>query len=96
MISPRWIGLANYQERLTGDEPSPKALRNTSVYTALYVPPHALTALGVSQLRHEIQRGTGGVPHVFFLAAIFPAVAPAYLWILNLNPNNGLGNRGPH
>ena len=60
MISPRWIGLANYQERLTGDEPSPKALRNRSVHTALYVPPHALTALGVPPLRHEIQRGTGG------------------------------------
>ncbi len=38
LTPPQWIGLANYERLLTNDSTFFKALRNTLVYTALYVP----------------------------------------------------------
>jgi len=48
LSDPVWIGLANYRELLTDDPLFVKAIRNTVVYTLLYVPLHIVTALGVA------------------------------------------------
>jgi multiple sugar transport system permease protein len=92
--SPEWVGLANYDRLLTDDRLFPRALRNTFVYAALYVPLHVATALGVAMLLNEARKMQGLFRTVFYLPSITPAVATAYLWIWILNPNDGLVNRG--
>lgn len=90
---PEWVGLANYRELLTDDRLFPKAIRNTIVYAAIYVPLHVVTALGVALLLNEARQWRGFFRTVFYLPSITPAVATAYLWIWILNPNDGLVNR---
>ncbi len=89
----RWVGVDNYRTLLTDDPLLPKALRNTLVYAALYVPLHMITALGVALLLNEARQMRGFFRTIFYLPSITPAVATAYLWIWILNPNAGLVNR---
>lgn len=91
--SPRWIGLDNYRRLFTKDDLFPKSIANSLVYTALYVPLHTLLALGIAILLHRAQRFTGFFRTLFYLPAVTPAVATAYLWITLMNPNDGLVNR---
>ena len=89
---PRWVGLENYRRLLTDDPLFYKSLVNSMVYTALYVPLHVITALGVAMLLHRASRAQCFFRTVFYLHSITPAVASAYLWIWILNPNVGLVN----
>jgi multiple sugar transport system permease protein len=89
----RWVGLDNYRELLTDDDLFPKAIRNSLVYTLLYVPLHVVAALAISLLLNEARQATGVFRTVFYLPSITPLVATAYLWISILNPNDGLVNR---
>lgn len=91
--SPQWVGLENYNELLTQDRLFPLALRNTFVYTALYVPLHLATALAVALLLNEARTMKGFYRTAFYLPSMTPAVATAYLWVYMLNPNDGLVNR---
>jgi len=90
---PEWIGIENYQRLLTDDRLFPRALRNTFVYAALYVPLHVITALGVALLLDKARRMHGLFRTIYYLPSITPAVATSYLWIWILNPNDGLVNR---
>lgn len=89
---PEWIGLDNYQRLLTRDRLFPLALRNTFVYAAMYVPLHIITALGVAILLDKARHLKGFFRTAFYLPAITPAVATAYLWVWILNPNDGVVN----
>ena len=92
--SPEWVGLDNYDRLLTRDRLFPVALRNTFIYTLLYVPLHLATALGVALLLNEARRAKGVFRTAFYLPSMTPAIATAYLWVWMLNPNDGLVNRG--
>ena len=91
--SPQWVGLENYERLFTRDRLFPLALRNTLVYTAMYVPLHLATALGVALLLNEARQMRGIFRTAFYLPSMTPAVATAYLWVWILNPNDGLVNR---
>jgi multiple sugar transport system permease protein len=92
--SPEWVGLENYDRLLTRDRLFPLALRNTFLYTLMYVPLHLATALAVALLLNEANRLKGIYRTAFYLPSMTPAIATAYLWVWMLNPNNGLVNRG--
>jgi len=92
LSSPEWIGLDNYQRLLTKDRLFPLALKNTFVYALMYVPLHIITALGVAMLLDKARHLKGVFRTAFYLPAITPAVATAYLWIWILNPNDGVVN----
>jgi len=91
--SPEWVGLENYQRLLTDDRLFPLSLRNTFVYTLLYVPLHLATALGVALLLNEARHLKGIYRTAYYLPSMTPAIATAYLWVSLLNPNDGLVNR---
>jgi multiple sugar transport system permease protein len=91
--APRWVGIQNYQRLLTDDPLLIRALRNTVVYTLMHVPLHVASALGVALLLNEARQMKGFFRTAFYLPSMTPAVATAYLWILILNPNDGLVNR---
>jgi len=90
--SAKWIGLENYRELLQDDDRFFKSIRNTVVYTGLYVPLHIATALGVSLLLNQARKMTGIFRTLYYLPTITPTVATAYLWIWILNPNDGMVN----
>lgn len=92
LTPPRWIGLENYTELVTQDDRLRKAVTNTLVYAAIYVPLHVVSALSVALLLNQARRMTGIFRTVYYLPSITPAVATAYLWIWILNPNDGVVN----
>jgi multiple sugar transport system permease protein len=91
--SPEWVGLANYRKLLTDDRLFTVAVKNTVVYTLLFVPLHVGAALGIALLLHQARKFTGIFRTVYYLPSITPAVATAYLWIWILNPNDGIVNQ---
>ena len=93
LTSPEWVGLANYERLLTDDRLFPIALKNTLIYALMLVPLDVGTALGAALLLNQARKMQGFFRTVYYLPSITPAVANAYLWILLLNPNDGLINR---
>lgn len=89
---PEWIGLENYERLFTRDRLFPLALRNTFVFAILYVPLHVISALGIAILLNKARNAQGFFRTAFYLPAVTPAVATAYLWIWLLNPNDGVVN----
>lgn len=90
---PEWIGLDNYTRLLTQDRYFPTALRNTLYYALMYVPFHIVTSLGVALLLNRARQMKGFFRTAFYLPAMTPAVATAYIWLWILNPNDGVVNR---
>ena len=90
---PEWVGLDNYERLFTNDRLFPKALRNTLVYALMLVPIDVATSLGAALLLNQARKLQGFFRTLYYLPSITPAVANAYLWILILNPNDGLFNR---
>lgn len=93
ITAPEWVGLDNYRTLLTDDDRFVKSIRNTLVYTAIYVPLHVITALGAAMLLNQARYLTGIYRTLYYLPSITPLVATAYIWIWILNPNDGLVNR---
>lgn len=93
LTSPEWVGFANYERLFTRDRLFPEALRNTFVYALMLVPIDIGTSLGAALLLNQARRMQGFFRTLYYLPSMTPAVANAYLWILILNPNDGLLNR---
>jgi multiple sugar transport system permease protein len=91
--SPEWVGLDNYRRLFTDDRRFAVSIRNSLIYTALYVPLHVVTALSISLLLNQARRLSGIDRTLYYLPSITPTVATAYLWIWILNPNDGIVNR---
>jgi multiple sugar transport system permease protein len=91
--APEWVGLDNYRRLFTNDRRFAVSIRNSIIYTVLYVPLHVITALGVAVLLNQARRMSGVYRTLYYLPSITPAVATAYLWIWILNPNDGVVNR---
>jgi multiple sugar transport system permease protein len=91
--SPEWVGLDNYRRLFTDDRRFAVSIRNSLIYTALYVPLHVVTALSISLLLNQARRLSGIYRTLYYLPSITPTVATAYLWIWILNPNDGIVNR---
>lgn len=90
---PEWIGLDNYTRLLTEDRYFPKAVQNTFIYALLYIPSNIVTSLGAALLLHKARYMKGFFRTAFYLPAMTPAVATAYIWLWILNPNDGVVNQ---
>ena len=90
---PEWIGLENYTRLLTQDRYFPTAVQNTMVYALLYVPSNIITSLGAAMLLNRARQLKGFFRTAFYLPAMTPAVATAYIWLWILNPNDGVLNQ---
>ena len=88
----RWVGFDNYRRLLTSDPKFTKSVVNTLIYAGLYVPSHIVVALGVALLLNRARRLSGIFRTLYYLPSITPAIATAYIWILILNPNDGIVN----
>lgn len=86
-----WVGLENYQ-RIFDDPIFWLALRNTAIYTAMFVPLGVAVALTTALL---LNRKSGAVKlfrTFFYIPVVASTVATATIWYWLLNPQSGLFN----
>lgn len=89
--APEFVGLANYEKMIT-DEFFWIALKNTCVYTLLYVPGGLLISLGAALFLNTNKKFVGIFRTLFYLPVLSSTVATATLWFWILNPQLGLLN----
>lgn len=87
------VGLANYRT-LFSDPMVSLALRNTFLYAVLYVPLVMIVALALAVLLNQVGRAVGLFRTIFYLPVMTPPVAVGALFLLLLNGDTGLINRG--
>ncbi len=87
-----WVGLANYQEALTGDPLVRQALKVTTYYVVLAVALELVVGFGLAVLLNAGLRGIGIVRTVYYLPAVVSGVAVSLLWLLIFQPSSGLAN----
>lgn len=90
--APRFVGLQNYADILTGDTAFWRAVGNTIWYGGVSIPLGLAVAVGVALLLNLKVRGLPFFRTVFFLPSIVPDVAASLLWAWILNPQFGLAN----
>ena len=87
-----FIGIGNYA-RLFEDPAFMPALRNTLVYTVLYVPASVVLSLLLAVALGPRIRGRGALRVLFFIPVVTPMVANVLVWKMLLQPQglfNGL------
>ncbi|STP29821.1 ABC transporter inner membrane protein [Enterococcus durans] len=93
IIEPaNWRGFANFQ-KIFQDEFFFVSLRNTLVYTFLYVPLGLIVALGTAILLNKKVKVTNLFRTFFYLPVLCSTVATATIWYWLLNPQYGLLNQ---
>ncbi|MGG5359191.1 multiple sugar transport system permease [Enterococcus sp. DIV0213j] len=90
--TPHWVGLQNF-ERIFRDEFFLISLKNTVVYTLLYVPLGLIVALGTAILLNKKFKSVGLFRTFFYLPVLCSSVATATIWYWLLNPQYGLINQ---
>ena len=88
---PRLVGLANFRKMIK-DEFFWIALKNTCVYTLMYVPAGLLLSLGAAMFLNADQKMVGLFRTLFYPPVLSSTVATATLWFWILNPQLGLLN----
>ncbi|MFY1691919.1 carbohydrate ABC transporter permease [Plantactinospora sp. WMMB782] len=91
--APTWTGLDNYR-RIAEDPMVLRSLTNTLYYTVLHVPLTMAVSLGLAMLLLRVGRLQGFFRTVFYLPVMTPTVAIGVLFLLLLNTQDGLVNRG--
>lgn len=79
LTPPTFAGFDNYARLLT-DNLFQKALRNTFVFAAMYVPAVLVCSLGVALLLNRAVAGVGIFRTIYFLPAVSSAVAIGLVW----------------
>ncbi|NPV09192.1 MAG: sugar ABC transporter permease [Anaerolineae bacterium] len=91
---PVWIGVANYANMVTQDPVYWKSVSNTLYYGLISVPLGLAFSLFLALVLNQAVVGIGVYRTVYYLPAIMPPVAATLLWMLLLDPGNGLVNSG--
>jgi multiple sugar transport system permease protein len=89
---PVWIGLDNYVTLFAKEPLLATTVINTAYYAFISVPLGLLVSLAVAMLMNQKLRGIGFYRTVYYLPSLVPPVAGTLIWLLILNPGNGLMN----
>lgn len=100
---PHFVGLANYDRALFGDDVFWKTLYNTVYYAVIFVPLGIAGSLAAALLLNQRIRGQPLFRTLFYIPSITPTVAATFLWLWILSPEFGplnstlalLGVQGP-
>ena len=90
--SPRWVGLANYRDLLTGETHFWTALRATSIYTICVIPLQMTVSLLIAAGLNQGHRFQTLYRTLFFLPAVCSVVAVALVWRVLFDYRTGLLN----
>jgi ABC-type sugar transport system permease subunit len=88
---PIWLGLANYR-RIVHDDVFFTSLKNTVVYTLLYVPAMTTLALLAALAANRKLRGLAILKALIFVPAITPSIIVGVVWLYIYDGNLGLLN----
>lgn len=88
---PVWAGINNYRALLT-DRLFLDSVRNTTVFSLIYVPAVVALSLGVALLLNRRMPGVGLFRVIYFLPVITSAVAVGIVWNWIYAPDRGLLN----
>lgn len=91
LTPPAWNGLANYVA-LFNNPKLLKALTNTFIFSALYVPGVVIISLLVAILMNRKVRGVSIFRTIYFLPAVTSAVATALVWNMIYGRDTGILN----
>ncbi len=89
----KFVGFENYLKLFTDSPDFWPALRNTAVFTILYVPVSVILSLTLALSLHERIRGRAALRILFFIPVVTPMVANVLVWKMILQPQgmlNGL------
>ena len=89
---PRWIGLANYVKMFTADKLVPQSLWITLKYTIVAVPAGVAVGYGLGILLNQKAKGVSFWRTGFYIPAVVPAMATAYLFMWLLQSDFGIVN----
>lgn len=90
--APRWAGLDNFKTMFTGDPSYWTSVENSAYYALISVPLRLVAALLLAMILNMGVRGIGIYRTIFYLPALAPLAASTIVFILMLDPNNGLFN----
>lgn len=90
--SPTWIGLDNYR-RILHDDIFWKSLRNTVVFTALFVPSVTILSLASAALLDQRIGAKSLFKALIFIPIITPSVVVGVVWTYAFQPELGLINQ---
>jgi multiple sugar transport system permease protein len=92
LVTPsRWVGLDNY-DALVQDPNFGQAVRNTLLYTALYVPLSIVLGLALALLLNQRIRLVGFYRTLMFVPFVVSATAQGVLFSFILDPEFGVAN----
>ncbi len=88
---PTWVGLKNFQSMFS-DDLFWKSLRVTALYTLIAVPGGVIIGYSIALLLNQQIFGLSFWRTAYYVPAVVPAVATAYLWAWMFNPDFGIIN----
>ena len=89
---PRFVGVENYLNMFSQDPTFPITIYNTIYFVVLGLPAAIVVAFLLAALLNNPIVARPLFRTIFFLPAIFPAVAVAMVWLWVYNPNYGVIN----
>jgi multiple sugar transport system permease protein len=91
LTAPTWAGLTNYTNLFTNAAYS-KALTNTFLFSAMYVPGVVVISLLVAVLMNRKIKGVSFYRTIYFLPCVTSAVATALIWNMIYGKDTGILN----
>jgi multiple sugar transport system permease protein len=89
---PRWLGFSNYVNMFTKDPRLLKSIYNSVYYTMLSVPLGMISSLALAVILNYRVRLIGFFRTLYYLPSLVPPLAGTLLWMLILDPRQGLLN----
>ncbi|MDL2301911.1 sugar ABC transporter permease [Lachnospiraceae bacterium OttesenSCG-928-D06] len=91
--TPKWIGISNYIDLLSGTRGAFWiSAKVTVLYAIMAVPANLGFAFLIAVLLNRDMKARAFFRSLFYLPCILPAVASSFVWILLMNPDFGLFN----
>ncbi len=91
---PRFIGLDNYINMFIRDPRLLKSIYNSAYYSLISVPLGLVSSLLLAMLLNAQVRGVGIYRTIYYLPTLVPPVAGTLLFMLVMDPRQGLLNAG--
>lgn len=92
MLTVDFIGLGNYKQMFFQDQLFWKSLGNTLVYSVLNIPLVTIGGVIVAVILNKSIFGLRSFRTIYYLPSIMVGVGTYFLWMLLLDPANGLVN----
>ena len=80
LTGPTWVGVENYRALFFDDDLFWKSLAVTAIYSLAAVPSGVIVGYLIALLLNQNMRGQSVWRTIYFLPAIVPTIASAYLW----------------